>query len=243
MQDPLRERIEAALCALPAELHAAAESDVRWLEKRIDFSSSNLGRLISDPAADTRARAIGAWLVGVIREESLASLLERVVRSGPPEEVLWEVIKSLCALGRGGELFRKLLTSAPDARTRRAAAYALGCLREESAAEDLCKILDLPDPSTAVRGQAAEALGYLALESSLPCLLRAAYDSSPEVRFWVAFALGQIGSCEAEPVLEYMAENDHAQVDGWWDVAKKSTEALEAIRARKGPNFKCPAEQ
>ncbi len=225
--------IMEAIQSLPEELRATAESDFRWLESHArgsELSAQGLARLVADPTEPSRARAVGAWIIGLIRESSLAPVLGQVLRSGAPAEVLWEGAKALCALGRGGALFRELLMGA-DAEARRVAAYALGCLRERSAEEDLCRVLESAAEAPAVKGQAAEALGYLALESSLPCLLRAAHDPSPEVRFWTAFALGQIGSHEGEPVLEQLAETDHASVEGWGKVSAEAAMALETIRS------------
>lgn len=233
-QGSLRDRIMAAIRSLPEELRAAAESDFRWLADHAqgsELSLRSLARLVADPTEPDRARAVGAWIAGLIQESSLAPALEQVLRGGAPAEILWEAAKALCALDRGGSLFRELLTRGADAGTRRVAAYALGRLRETSAEEDLCRVLDSVAEDPGVKGQAAEALGYLARESSLSCLLRAAHDPSPEVRFWTAFALGQIGSREAESVLEHLAETDHASVEGWGTVSAEAAMALETIRS------------
>jgi HEAT repeat protein len=232
MSDSFRERIEAALSARPSELRAISDPDIRWLESKMELTVENLARLVADPLAEPRARALGAWLIGLTQESSLVSRLEQVARSAPPEEALWEIAKALCILKQGGPLFRELLSNAQNAVTRRVAAYALGCLRDSSAVEDLCRTLSRKEETTEVRGQAAEALGYLALESALGSLIEAAQDPLPEVRFWSVFALGQIGAPEAEPVLRALADHDDALVEGYGSVAKEAEEALARIRSR-----------
>lgn len=230
MAEALQERIDAEIKALPEEAQQAARDDLEWILNQTRLTSEDLMRLMANPASDTRARAVAAWLVGLIREKSFSGMLVRLIQSDAPEEIIWEAAKSLCTLGQGGALFRKLLFSSEADSRRRMAAYALGRLRVKSAVKDLCLILESPKEAASVRAQAAESLGYLAQKSSLPSLVRGASDPSPEVRFWAAFALGKIGGPKAEQVLKQMAERDHAYVEGWWEVAKEAAEALAEIR-------------
>lgn len=211
-----------------------ARMNVEWLETRMNLTVNGLEQMISDPAVEAKARSVATWAAGMLRERSLIPTLEEVARSEPPEQVFWEVAKALCAMNHGGKLFRELLSSSSDPSTRRAAVFALGCLKERSALESLCDIVADPGESPSLRGQAVEALGYLADENSLPYLIEAAHDSSDEVRFWAAFALGQIGGSEAETVLEEMARTDHASVEGWGEVSSEATEALNASRSHRG---------
>lgn len=231
MADSLRDRLDAVIETQPEEMRMLARKDLEWLEARTELTAASLVRLISDSAAEPKARAIGAWIIGLLGERKLIPVLEEVARSGPPNEVLWEIVKALCELNHGGAIFRELLSASSDSPTRLAAVYALGRLRERTALDDLCRIVgDLEEPP-ALRGQATEALGYLADSRSLPSLLHAARDQAPEVRFWAAFALGQIGGSAAEAILEEMTRNDHAYVEGWWEISKEAATALKSIRS------------
>ena len=232
MARTLRDRIYKKVLSLPVELRSVAEQDLSLLSARSRLSPRDLARIVADPAAEPQLRSIAAWVIGFVGEASLAPALEQVARSPLPEGLLWEISKALCNLNQGRLLFRDLLKS-ESPEVRRIAVYALGRLGERGAERDLCRLLLSSDEAPALRGQAAESLGYLALETSLPCLLKAAKDMAPEVRFWTAFALGRIGSRRAEAVLVKMASSDHVQVDGWGEVSSEAAQALQAIREKK----------
>ena len=51
----------------------------------------------------------------------------------------------------------------------------------------------------------------------------------PEVRFWSAFALGQLRDRGALPALERLATTDRAVVPGWWAVTEEARDAITAI--------------
>ena len=144
MAASLRDRIAAAVREQSEQARALVEKNLDWLEAQTSLTVGHLAKLISDPAADAKGRAIAAWVAGLLHEKALIPVLEEVARSRPPEEVLWEVAKALCALNHGGALFRELLNVPSDIGARRVAAYALGCLREGSAVDDLCRQLYRP---------------------------------------------------------------------------------------------------
>ena len=79
-----------------------------------------------------------------------------------------------------------------------------------------------------VRAHAAEALGHMADRLGaregdvLAALLRSLTDPSAYVRFWSAFALGNLGDPRAIPALERLAERDTQSVPGWWSIRKEA---------------------
>jgi HEAT repeat protein len=82
-----------------------------------------------------------------------------------------------------------------------------------------------------IRGQAAESLGMLEYKKALPQLLKALEDSEIEVRFWAAFALGQIGDHTSIPHLQRLAAKDKSTLRGWWSVAKEAKDAIANINS------------
>ncbi len=56
-------------------------------------------------------------------------------------------------------------------------------------------------------------------------------DPSPEVRFWCAFALGQIGARSALPALRQLVASDEAVVLGWWSVGTEMADGMRTVHA------------
>jgi HEAT repeat protein len=126
-------------------------------------------------------------------------------------------------------LIRDLRTSR-DCEKRVAAAYTLGFLRDRRAAKALIQVLSRRRQSPRLRGQAAEALGYLFIfrtdRLAFLTLLEGLEDPSPEVRFWSVFAIGQMGNRKAIPALTKISQKDKATLPGWWSIAKEAKAAI-----------------
>jgi HEAT repeat protein len=84
-----------------------------------------------------------------------------------------------------------------------------------------------------VRGEAAEALAHFHRKASHHVLLNGLADSSKEVRFWCAFALGEMGDADALPILKKLAAKDHRVVRGWWAVNKEAADAIRSIEKQR----------
>jgi HEAT repeat protein len=115
---------------------------------------------------------------------------------------------------------------------RVSAAYALGLLGDPQAIEPLIQKLDDQTEDARVRGTAAEALGDLRDPAGVMPLIAALNDPSAEVRFWAAFAVGQLGDPRALPQLERLAASDQAVLAGYGAVSAEAAEAIRNIRAR-----------
>jgi HEAT repeat protein len=231
MTDQFGKRIRLVINGLTPDLKRSAERDVAALLSAGRLSGEGLRGLLTDTSAPAEQRAIAAWIVGQIEERSLASHLEQILQRDEPTELILEAAKSLCRLGVGEGTFRRLLQDGGNEESRQIAAHSLGVLGHAEAAGDLCQALER-DASPQVRGQAAEALAYLRDEASVGCVRVATTDPSPEVRFWAVFALGQLGSTDDTRLLERIAQEDHALVEGWGTVAKEAQRALEELRRR-----------
>jgi HEAT repeat protein len=135
---------------------------------------------------------------------------------------------------------QELLESHQTAGVRAKAAWALGFHPEGHLATDsLLGALRALHEDGDVRAHAAEALGHLAdrlgdRESEvLAALLHALRDPSAEVRFWAAFALGNLGDEAAIPALERLAARDTESVPGWWSIRKEANDSIKQILLRK----------
>jgi HEAT repeat protein len=134
----------------------------------------------------------------------------------------------------------RLLVSHDSPRVRAQAAWALGFHPQGAEAVDaLLRTLADAAEETEIRAHAAEALGHMADRLGdregdvLAALLRSLTDTSAYVRFWSAFALGNLGDERAIPALERLAERDTQSVPGWWSIRKEALDSIEQIRLRQ----------
>lgn len=227
----LRDKLRLKIRRLSPELRPGAEASVEELEGKCDLTVESLERLILDSHVKASSRAAAAWVSGLLREQTLLPALKQVLLERSPLELVWEAAKSLVAMTADASIFRHMLIESKDSEVRRVAVYALGSLRDGAAVATLCSILLDPGEPSFLRGQAAEALGYIGSEASVEPLLAAARADAAEVRFWSVFALGRIGDSRAIPVLQDLAVRDHAVLEGWWEVSKEARDALDEIRS------------
>jgi HEAT repeat protein len=116
---------------------------------------------------------------------------------------------------------------------RSAAAYALQVLGSPKCVPALERAVSNKSENAGVRGYAAEALAHFHRKASHPILLKALKGPSKEVRFWCAFALGQMGDADALPALKELAAKDHRVVRGWWAVSKEAADAIHTIEHKR----------
>jgi HEAT repeat protein len=109
------------------------------------------------------------------------------------------------------------------------AAYALGFMTGIKGTAALESALSNKSENTKVRAFAAETLAHRHRRGSHAVLLRNLQDPSREVRFWCAFALGQMREKKALPALSRLAECDHRILRGWWAVSKEAKDAIAEI--------------
>jgi HEAT repeat protein len=153
-----------------------------------------------------------------------------------------EIIEAAQALSQThGRVVRRglerVLASHDSPRARAQAAWALGFHPQGSQAVDaLLRTLGDRHEDADVRAHAAEALGHLADRLGdrgsdvLAALLHALTDASADIRFWSAFALGNLGHEAAIPALQRLAARDSRSVEGWWSIRKEALDSIEQIR-------------
>jgi HEAT repeat protein len=157
------------------------------------------------------------------------------IESGPDVD-MWEAAKELSALDSlvadtVQSLVALLKAERPD--TRAAAAYVLGFGRCASARGVLEEVVDDIQEEPFVRGHAAEALAYIPSKESVDVLLRHLTDESSDVKYWCAFALGQIGDDRAVPALTQLAERAREECHKGFSLRDEARDALAHIRQRQ----------
>jgi HEAT repeat protein len=116
---------------------------------------------------------------------------------------------------------------------RTAAAYAMQVVTTPRTIRALERVVKNNSERPRVRGYAAEALAHCHRKKSHSVLLTGLGDSSKEVRFWCAFALGEMAERSAIPALERLVARDKRIVKGFHSVAKESADAIKNIQTEK----------
>ena len=162
-------------------------------------------------------------------------LLESI-ENGTPEEA-WEAAKQLESFSNEIVSFLlRVLQNGKSEEARAAASYVLGFGRYALARTVLEQALNDTRQGAFVRGHAAEALAYIGDPRSTAVLLNNLKDNEPGVQYWCAFALGQIGSAQAIPALEDMAERAGGKLYGTHALRAEALDAIAKINqhAREG---------
>jgi len=107
---------------------------------------------------------------------------------------------------------------------RAAAAYAMQMVCSQKTILALEQAFRNKSEHARVRGEAAEALAHCHRKESHDVLLAGLLDPSKEVRFWCAFALGEMGDRRAIPTLKRIVATDKRIVKGWYSVAKEAAD-------------------
>jgi HEAT repeat protein len=106
--------------------------------------------------------------------------------------------------------------------------------------ESLCEESMTEDPSRLVsrlkRAESARRLAHSHRRESHDVLIAGLQDSSKDVRFWCAFALGELAESRALPHLERLVSTDKRRVKGFHSVAKEAADAIENIRIGSAPH-------
>ncbi len=133
----------------------------------------------------------------------------------------------------------RTLRSGRRLHNRIEAAYALRTMDGVQGTATLERIVSNRAENPHLRAFAAEGLAGRHRARSHTTLLRNITDGSREVRFWCAFALGQMRERKALPFLRALADKDHRILRGWWEVSKEARDAIRNIERGWGIRF-CP---
>jgi HEAT repeat protein len=175
-----------------------------------------------------------SWVAGELSVDGAVPLLWNVIETRPEHAI--EASKAIVKLRRATSTdavsFAKLLQSAtahPNVRV--AAAHALGQISSDVGVAALVAALGNRAERADIRGHCAEALGNLRARSAFGVLINGLRDDNAEVRFWSAYALGQLGDSRAASALKEVAEHDRGHVEGLGSVREEASEALSMLRS------------
>jgi HEAT repeat protein len=184
-------------------------------------------------ATDLSLRLKICWMLGRLGDKrSLPVLLKAL--DDPAPQLRKEAALALGTLTdeRAVPALIDRLHHDPDVHVRAMAAHGLGLAGDARAVKPLLTVLQDKDEHSTVRAMAAETLAALQASEAVSPLVSALRDDAIEVRFWAAFALGELGGPDVIPHLAELAERDPGILTGWWSVRQEALGAVEQIRNR-----------
>ena len=204
-----------------------------WEDERVSLVPTLAGLLTNDPSDDVRstaATALGRFvLMGVLGDiaEEPARQAEDALhlaweRSGEPVSVRRRVLESLAPTDTA-EL-HVLIGDAyysDNELMRQSAIFAMG--RSANPRWNKIVLAELNSREPAIRFEAAEAAGEMAIRAAVQPLIQRLDDPDKDVREAAALALGKIGGPAARRALEALVAGDDERL------AEAATEALEEL--------------
>jgi len=204
-----------------------------WEDERVSLVPSLAGLLINDPSDDVRstaATALGRFvLLGVLGDiaEEPARQAEDALhlaweRSGEPVSVRRRVLESLAPTDTAD--LHVLIGDAyysDNELMRQSAIFAMG--RSANPRWNKIVLAELNNREPAIRFEAAEAAGEMAIRAAVQPLIQRLDDPDKDVREAAALALGKIGGPAARRALEALAAGDDERL------AEAAAEALEEL--------------
>jgi HEAT repeat protein len=204
-----------------------------WEDERVNLVSPLADLLAHDPSADVRAAAatsLGRFvLLGVLgdiaerpAQEAEDALHAAWRRSGEPVAVRRRVLESLSYTDTSD--LHAMVNDAyysDDALMRQSAIFAMG--RSANPRWNKRVLAELTAPEAAMRFEAAEAAGEMAIRAAVQPLIHRLDDTDEDVREAAVLALGKIGGPAARRALEMLVAGDDERL------AEAATEALEEL--------------
>jgi len=204
-----------------------------WEDERVSLAPILSGLLAHDPSADVRATAATALgrfvLLGVLGDiaEEPARQAEDALhlaweRSGEPVSVRRRVLESLAPTDTAD--LHVLIGDAyysDNELMRQSAIFAMG--RSANPRWNKVVLAELNSREPAIRFEAAEAAGEMAIRAAVQPLIQRLDDPDKDVREAAALALGKIGGPVARRALEALAAGDDERL------AEAAMEALEEL--------------
>jgi HEAT repeat protein len=166
-----------------------------------------------------------------LRDDDAIDDLLDVLRRG--DRFSFEAAKALRTIGnpRSAPALIEVLVADAPAVARQASAYALGMFRQAEVENALSAVLTDQRERPDVRAACAEALGHGHFQEAFSALATATTDSSPEVRYWSLYALGELGDPAALPVVAArMRDPDRTSVGD--SIAEEATRVHELLIER-----------
>jgi len=230
----LLEELQRNLPALESQLADSAEKSLTVLAKAGVDSMAGISAILRSREAPPELRKTACLFSGLLKLKAAFPDLIAILEDDSEDELTWEAAKAISRFDVDSAVdpLLGLMENCRNPKKAAAIIHALGILGHPRALKPLLAVLSSEKEDPEVRGHAAEALSFLSDRRAVQELILALRDRSPHVRFWASYSLGQLADSEAIPALEVLAENDEAEVPGWWAVKREAADAIRQIRQR-----------
>lgn len=168
------------------------------------------------------------WLLAQTSDDAAKALIVPLLESAEEREQaagLAQVIISMEALPLTALV--AIVEGNAHYEARLAAVHALG-YGDHRIADCVLAVASDTAEATEIRGFAIEALGNLGLEEYFEALARLAKEDDPEIRYWVAYALGEIGAPAGIATLEFLVTDKRSVRES--SVAEEAAASLAILR-------------
>jgi HEAT repeat protein len=230
--EDFNETLDRVVSQVAKQYRRTARADTDALLRSGVNSIEKLVALLNNPeAGENRERA--CWVLGRIRRPCDLPLLIAVLED-PDPRLRGEAARSLGTFADTNAipyLVRTLLQDSEE-NVRTSAAASLSLLGGSEIVAPLLQVLGNVTEAPSVRGAAAEALAHTFDARAVAPLIEALSSAATEVRFWAAFALGELGDETALRALRSAAATDDGTLPGWGSVRQEASEAIRSVLAR-----------
>jgi HEAT repeat protein len=230
----LVERVEAAGSRGAGSDASGYWKDLEAVQAAGISTVSELITALNDATQDSEVRLSACTLLAWLNERDATAALEQAFVEAQDDGLIWEAAKALEHLRakRAAPALIRMLKHGNSTK-QAAAAWLLGLLGLRETIRPVWTAAMDPALNVLVRGHAIEALGLLQAKEAVQDLTSLLADRSPDLRYWAAYALGQIGDPSSVPALQRMANVDDAVLPGGFSLRQEALDALDNIRERK----------
>jgi HEAT repeat protein len=234
MRSSLEKQARRAIANLDSSSRKEAQEEFEKLQEHGVVNTIKLGGFVASSDAAPRARVFGAWLLGHLGSEQAERQLMTDLDDND-SELRCEAALALGRLARPTSIERlfRALKGDSDADVRACCASALGWFEALDVEAALRAAVDDGAQPPKVRAHAAEALANFTTEEVTKTLIGALTATEAELRYWAAFALGQIGAEEALPHLRQVCARDEGELPSGDRVSEEAADAIREIERRK----------
>ena len=238
MTRSLESRLGASIAKIDPAYQSGALADIEVLREAGGTASfERLLQLVKDTQESSQVRTIACSWLGRLGDKRAVPTLKNALQSDADPKVREASAYALGELNdkRAVPALKNALQSDADPKVREAAAYALGWIwtGKKEATEALVRALSDRAEQPAIRGVAADSLSRQWVLGGNPevveALVAACEDPSPEVRYWSAFALGEVSDVRALPTLERLAKTDDGVAPNGESVSEEAMAAIKRI--------------